>query len=150
MADSKEIQNYLQETRYIVLATVNEQGAPAVRTLGSFVAEGLNVYFSTGTSTTKVEQISANPQVAVLFQQENQEIKSFVNVTISGNAKELIGDTERSKAISLLAGKSLRFKERAEKGQLEGTSLFRIDPDEIKVVNLGKGLGDKAIEIIKI
>ncbi|MCE5286243.1 MAG: pyridoxamine 5'-phosphate oxidase family protein [Pelosinus sp.] len=151
MADSKEIiQKYLQETRYVVLATVDEKEAPAVRTLGSFVTDGLNVYFSTGNTTAKVEQIRANPTVAVLFQHEDQEIKSFVNVTISGSAKELNQDTERNKAIALLSAKSPRFKERAEKGQLEGTALFKIEPHEIKVVDLGKGLGDKAVEVIKL
>lgn len=151
MAVSKEtIQKYLQETRYVVLATVNKKQAPALRTLGSFAPDELQVYFSTGKTTAKVEQIRANQQVAILFQHENQEIKSFINITISGKAHELDEDTERRQAIARLSARNPKFKDRAARGDLEGTTFFRIDPEEIKVVDLGKGPGAKAVEIIKI
>ncbi|MBP2660467.1 MAG: pyridoxamine 5-phosphate oxidase-related FMN-binding protein [Firmicutes bacterium] len=150
MAVSKEtIQKYLQETPYIALATVNEKQAPALRTLGSFAPDEFKVYFSTGETTAKVGQIRSNQQVAILFQHENQKIPSFVNITISGTAHELDKDAERSKAIALLSARSPRFKERADKKELNGTAFFRIDPEEIKVVDLSKGPGANGIEIIK-
>jgi pyridoxamine 5'-phosphate oxidase len=151
MAISKEIiQKYLEETRYVVLATVNEKQAPALRTLGSFAPDELHVYFSTGKTTAKVEQIRLNHQVAVLFQHENQKINSFINITISGEAQELNNEAERNKAIALLSVRNPRFRERADKRELDGTAFFRVDPKEIKVVDFSKGSGAKAVETIRI
>lgn len=148
MSVSKEtIAQYLQETRYIELATVNEAQAPSIRTLGGFAPDGLEVYFSTGAATDKVKHIKANPQVAVLFQHENQTVPAFVNVAISGKANELTAENERKQAIAILSARSPKFKERAEKGELSGTVLFKITPEEIKVVDLSKGPG--AVEVIK-
>ena len=151
MADSKTtIQKYLQATKYIALATVNEEKAPVIRTLGGFVLDDLQIYFSTGKSTDKVKQIRLNPKVALLFQHENQEIKSFINITLSGTAYEVTENAERSKAIALLAAKSPKFKERAKNGELSDRVFFRIDPEQIKVVDLSKGSGAKSVETIKV
>ena len=59
----EEIQQYLQETRYIELATVNEKQAPSLCTPGGFAPHRRNVYFSTGAATNKVEHIETKRHV---------------------------------------------------------------------------------------
>ncbi len=116
-ADNNKVPEYLNQTKFIILATINHE-VPAVRTLASFASEGLTTYFSTGKSTAKVEQIHANPKVTVLFQHENQDLASYVNVSIVGTANQITAKEEVDKAIKLIADRSPNFKARAENGEL--------------------------------
>lgn len=144
------LHDYLNQTKFIVLSTINNEQIPTLRTLASFAVDELTTYFSTGKVTDKVQQIKANPQVSVLFQHENQELRAFYNATITGNATEITADIEREKAIKLLSDRSPNFKARVEKGEIGNNVFFRIDPQEIKVLDFSKGLGANAIGILKI
>lgn len=96
-------QDYIAETRFVILASVNGEASPGLRTLASFANDGLEVYFSTGKNTAKVEQIAANPAVTFLFQQEGQELSGFKNVTYAGRAQPVTGEGEWAKAVRLLS-----------------------------------------------
>jgi len=144
------LHDYLNQTKFIVLSTISNEQVPTLRTLASFAVHELTTYFSTGKVTDKVQQIKANPQVSVLFQHENQELGSFYNATIAGKATEITTDSEREKAIKLLSDRSPNFKARVEKGEIGNNAFFRIDPQEIKVLDFSKGLGPNAVGIIKI
>jgi len=146
---TNSLHEYLNQTKFIVLATNNEQ-VPIVRTLASFAVDNLTTYFSTGKKTDKVQQIKSNPQVSILFQHENQEIGSFVNATITGKATEITEKIELEKAIKVLSDRSPRFKERVDKGEIDNNIFFRIDPQELKVLDFSKGLGPNAVEILRI
>lgn len=149
--EQSDVPRYLNDTRFVVLATTGLDSAPATRTLASFAADGLVVYFSTGRSTEKVRQIQANPSVAVLFQHEQQDLKTFVNVTIRGTAAPLVqGEEEHGKAIRLIGARNPRFKDRAEKGQLGESLLFRVEPKELKVVDFSRGHGPAAVRSIAV
>ncbi|MBP2625469.1 MAG: pyridoxamine 5-phosphate oxidase-related FMN-binding protein [Firmicutes bacterium] len=148
--NTKSLYEYLNQTKFIVLATTSDEQVPTVRTLASFAVDELTTYFSTGKKTDKVQQIKSNPQVSILFQHENQELGSFVNATITGKATEITAETELEKVIKLLSDRSPRFKERVEKGEIANNTFFRIDPQEVKVLDFSKGVGPNAIEIIRI
>lgn len=147
--EQKDIPNYLNSTRLIVLSTIGPQGGPAIRSLGAFATDGLTVYFSTSKSSDKVQQIGKNPKVSILFQHESQELPSFSNVEIRGRA-ELLDKEERSRAISLIAARNPRFKERAEKGELADAALLRVTPEAVKVVDLSKGRGASTVTNIQL
>lgn len=149
MSTNKEkISEYLNKTRFVVLATVDGEGAPFVRSLGSFAADGATTYFSTGKGSAKVGHIQANPQVSLLFQHEDQQLPSFYNITVRGVAKLVTDEAEIGKAVSVLSGRNPSFKERLEKGLLANNVFFRVDPGEVKVIDFSKGSGPAAVELI--
>jgi pyridoxamine 5'-phosphate oxidase len=138
---------YIGKTQFAVLATVGG-GVPYLRSIASFANDGFTIYFSTGKTTDKVEQINQNPNVSILFQHEGQVIPSFKNVSVTGTAKIVSCAEGRQKAIELLSARSPRFKERAEKGQLEDTTIFAVEPKTVKALDFSKGMGPAAVEEI--
>ncbi len=147
MSTLKEAEAYIAETKRVVLATVTIEGAPAQRTLGGFASDGLTVYLSTSKTSGKVEQLEVNPQATLLFQHEGQEVPGFRNVTLNGTVTQVSSESgaEYEKAIALLSAKSPRFKERAEKGDLEGNIVLKVEPRKVKLLDLSKGLAGEEV-----
>ncbi len=140
--------DYIEKTKWVVLASVSQDNKPALRTMGSVVNDDLNIYFSTGKNTAKVAQIESNPFVTFLFQHEGQELSAFKNVTYTGKAKQLSCEKELAKAIELLSNRSPRFKARAEKGELGATAIFKVEPVSIKYLDYSSGMGPSAVKEI--
>ncbi len=147
MSTLKEAEAYIAETKRVVLATVTLEGEPALRTLGGFASDGLTVYLSTSKTSGKVEQLEVNPQATLLFQHEGQEVPGFRNVILTGTVTQVssISGSEYEKAIALLSTKSPRFKERAEKGDLEGNVILKLEPRKVKLLDLSKGLAGEEV-----
>ncbi len=142
--------NYIENTKYVILATTGKDGVPRLRTLASFANDGLKIYFSTGKNTGKVQQIASNPNVSVLVQQEGQEIPSFKSVTLIGKAALLVGGKEHDEAVKLLSSKNPRFREKVEKGLLDDTAIFGIKPDILKFLDFSNGLGADSVKEISL
>ncbi|MDT3427061.1 general stress protein 26 [Paenibacillus forsythiae] len=145
-----QIVEYLNDTRFVVLATVDNEQSPVLRSLGSFVADGYTIYFSTQKNSNKVEQIQGNPKIVLFFQHENQELSSFVNVSVHGTAQAISEPAETDRAIQQLSSRNPRFKERAEKGELQDTVIYKVDARELKVLDFSKGIGPSAVEVIAV
>jgi nitroimidazol reductase NimA-like FMN-containing flavoprotein (pyridoxamine 5'-phosphate oxidase superfamily) len=143
-----EVEKYLTETKLIVLATVNENNAPSLRVLGAFGVDGYSFYYSTKGSAAKVKHTDKNPQVTALFQHENQDATQFINVSIQGKAVQLSSKTEIDKAIEVIGSRSAKFKERVAKNGLDNNVLYRVDPQEVKVLDRRKGTGTESINVI--
>ena len=153
MADKhieKEIADYIAGAKWAVFATVKDGNIPALRTIGGFANDGLNIYFSTGKETDKVKQIEKNGNVAVFFQHEGQELPAFKNVELIGQATELTGEADLKKGIDLLSARNPRFKQRVEKGELANTAIFKITAKEIKFLDYSKGFGQEGITVLKL
>ncbi len=144
--NKKKAAEYIGKTKLAVLATAGANGIPYVRTLASFANDGLKVYFSTNKRSAKVEQIQSNPQVTLLFQHEGQEIITFKNVSITGIAEKVCCGNELDSAVKLLGDKNLKFKERAEKNDLEDTLIFKVEPKLLKYLDFSRGIGPAAAE----
>lgn len=146
--EKNEIEKYLVDTKYIVLATVNKNNAPALRVMGAFGVDEYTFYYSTKGSAAKVKHTTNNPQVSALFQHENQDAAQFINVSIQGKAVQLSSKEEIDKGIEVIGNRSAKFKERVAKNGLENNVLYRVDPQEIKVLDRRKGAGPDSIEVI--
>jgi len=147
--DKKDkVVEYLNQTKWIILATVDDNQTPVLRTLGSFAVDGFNVYFSTGNNTAKVNQIELNPKVSVFFQHENQELPSYINVSVTGKANKVTTEEELNKVITLLSNRNPKFKERVEKGEIGNSVFYRVAPKEVKLLDFSKGKGPEAVEVI--
>ncbi|MCL6457148.1 MAG: pyridoxamine 5'-phosphate oxidase family protein, partial [Gorillibacterium sp.] len=134
MSELKEAADYIGGTKTVVLGTVTAEGFPALRTLGGFANDGLNVYLSTSKDSGKVEQIQANANATLLFQQEGQELSAFRSVTLTGTIKKVCSKCgeEYNHAVNLLSSRSPRFKAKAENGDLDQTVILKFVPDRLK------------------
>jgi nitroimidazol reductase NimA-like FMN-containing flavoprotein (pyridoxamine 5'-phosphate oxidase superfamily) len=146
--DKQEIEKYLNDTKLLVLATVNGSNAAALRVLGAFGVDGYTFYFSTKASSSKVNHITHNPKVTGLFQHENQEGSKFINVSIQGNSIQLSSKTDIDKAVDVIAARSPKFKERVEKNGLENNLVYRVDPKEVKILDRRIGNGPESISVL--
>ena len=148
--DLEKVKTYIKNTKFATLGYVSTAGVPSLRAMGSFSIDELNLYFSSSKTAEKVSNIESNPTISFLFQHEGQELATFKNVTYVGKAKEIKCETEYKRAVKLLSEKSLRFKERAEKGQLEGTAIFKVTPLNIKYLDYTNGIGPDSVKEIHI
>lgn len=53
---------------------------------------------------------------------------------------------EYEQAVELLKNRNPRFRERAEKGELEGTAILKFTPTRLKLLDFAKGAGAAAVE----
>lgn len=150
MGVDEVLSRYFNETPNIILGTVSDDNIPRLRTLGSFAVDDLTVYFSTKKNTEKVKHILLNPSVSILFQHENQNVNSFVNVSIIGKARILKRKVDLEKAIKLLGERKPRFLERVEKGEMNDSIFIRVDPEEIRILDFGRGRGSEAVQVIRL
>lgn len=126
---NQEIKDYLNQSKTLVLATVNDAGEPDIRTLGGYGISEFEIYFATAKGSNKVKQLDNNRQVAVLFQHENQVIPDFINITLYGKA--ILTEGEDFKA-----GKEIILKRRPQNAAAEEThNIYRVKPEKIKVLN---------------
>jgi uncharacterized pyridoxamine 5'-phosphate oxidase family protein len=77
-----EVIKYIQEVEFGYLATVGADGAPRVRPVGIKNIYGDDLYFFTFSTTRKVAEMEANPQVQVVW----SKLAEISQVRISGKA----------------------------------------------------------------
>ncbi len=145
-AEIEELKQYAAAVENVVLATVDGEGSPHLRTLGSFAVEDSLVYFSTPAKSAKVQRLLENQRVAVLFQREGQKIPAFVNLELRGRARVILDEAEFSRAAELIAGRSARFRERLAKGEVgPETLIVKITGEELRRVDLSRGAGSVSV-----
>lgn len=147
--DIKKVKEYIKSTKYATLGYVSKEGTPSLRAMGSFTNDELDLYFSSGKNAAKVSNIEVNPTISFLFQHEGQELTSFKSVTYVGKASLIKDEEELKKAVSLLGEKNPRFKERAEKGQLSETAIFKVVPQNIQYLDYSNGIGPDSVKEVK-
>lgn len=136
-----EVVNYVDKTRFAVLAYVRNDGTPLLRSMGSFVPDGLNLYFSTHKDAAKVKEIGDQQRISFFFEHEGQELNQWKNLLLLGDAIKVDGGDELDQAIKLLSNRNPRFKDRIDKGELPSTQIYRLNTEEIEFLDYGKGFG---------
>lgn len=137
----EEVVDYVDRTKFAVLAYTRNDQAPIVRSMGSFVPSGLDLYFSTRRDAAKVQEISGRNRVSFFFEHDNQELGQWKNVLLIGEAEKVDSGAELDKAVELLGSRNPRFRERVARGELPDTQIFRLRTQEIEYLDYGKGLG---------
>ncbi|MBI1921034.1 MAG: pyridoxamine 5'-phosphate oxidase family protein [Geobacter sp.] len=143
------LSQYLNKTRFITLSTV-KNGNPALRTMAAFAAEGISPVFSTHRDTDKVRQIEENPHVSILFQHENQHLRTFVNITISGIARRVDDRDDQERIIALIGARNLRYQERAARGELIEHLFYRVEPVEIKILDFARSPSPQGVQLVRL
>jgi general stress protein 26 len=135
---------YIGASAYAFLAT-SYGGKPFIRTVAPFAIKGMDVYFSAMKKSAKMVQITENPSVTLLFQQENQEQAKFKNATVFGHATVLQKESEIIKAANLLGEKEPWFKKLPESGELANIAIIKVAPEKIQYLDFARGHGKDAI-----
>ncbi len=64
----EQVIQYMEKCRLCTIATVSAEGQPSASTV-FFKNSGLDIYFNTGRQTQKVQNMLANPHVAIAMQE---------------------------------------------------------------------------------
>lgn len=141
---NKEISEYLENSKTAVLATVDSNNNPNVRTIGGFGVKEITVYFSTAKESSKVEQIKGNSNVSLLFQHENQVIPDFVNVEVKGIAEKIQDKEQFEEGVKYISNRrpQLKITEKTH-------NIYRVVPKEIKILDFSKEKPEERIQKIK-
>lgn len=138
----EDILTYIKENKTIVLATVDNDNQPDLRTLGGYNFDEAILYFATGKSSNKVGQIANHEKVTILVQSESQELNHFKNVTIYGRAQRLTGSDFEEGRKKILERRQLPIDE-------ESRFIYKVIPEQIKVLDFSKD-SKEHISIISI
>jgi pyridoxine/pyridoxamine 5'-phosphate oxidase len=139
MSVQKKGLEIIQSKRGMVVNTIGLDGYPNTRIFYSHANDGYTVYFSSQAQAAKVKEIQANPKVNAYYDDTSQELQTWKNVVVYGNAQALEKDSsEYKKAVELISAKSANFKKRVEDGQLGASILFKIIPVRVKVLDFSQ------------
>ncbi|MGG7177850.1 pyridoxamine 5'-phosphate oxidase family protein [Clostridium paraputrificum] len=141
----EEIKDYIKTSRSLVLATVNSDQKPIVRTIGGFAFEKGKIYFLTAIGSNKVEEIKNNNNVGILFQHENQELSKFKNIFLEGRA-ERVEEKDNFK-------ESLEFiTNRREKIKITDEShvIYEVVPKKVRVLDFSKENLGQRVEVLSL
>jgi nitroimidazol reductase NimA-like FMN-containing flavoprotein (pyridoxamine 5'-phosphate oxidase superfamily) len=137
-----EILKYIQDSKVALLTYVRNDLTPVSRAMGSYAPDGLNLYFSTGKSAAKVQEIEKNRRVSFYFEHDNQATESWKSVLLIGDAEQVrAGSTDYATALDRLGAKSPRFRERIAKNELDSAAIYRINTRELEYLDRSKGNG---------
>lgn len=137
--DYHEIQEYITASKFGLLTYLRSDLTPISRTMGSFAPEGLNLYFSTARDSAKVTELQERGRVSFYFEHDGQAPERWKSVLLIGDAELLEGGDSYSAAVTGLAAKSPRFRERVEKGDLASAAVYRVNTREVQFLDRSKG-----------
>lgn len=140
---TRQIEEYLKNTRRILLATVTKDNKPDLRILGAIATDGVKTYFSTASDARKVKQIEENPNVTVYFETPGQEFPNYINATVYGKAKKVVCQKGVERAAALIKEKLPHFELTEEK------SIFVVEPEQIKIYNSSAELAQDKVQIVE-
>jgi general stress protein 26 len=120
----------MQAARYCALATLDETGAPRVRTMDPFApGPDMTVWLATNRHTRKVRQMEADPRVALYYAAPDAD----GYVTLLGRAR--LVDDEAEKAARWKPEWEAFYPDRAA-----DYLLIEVVPDRIEIVDYGRGI----------
>lgn len=136
-----EITDYANTARFANLAYIRHDGAPILRTLGSFALAGYDVIFSTKKDAAKVREISENNKVSFYFEHDAQQLPTWKSALFIGEAHKVEDARELDWAVGILSDRNPRFKDRIAKGELPNIQLFKVNTRDIEYIDYSKGAG---------
>jgi len=137
--DYSEILEYISASKFGLLTYVRSDRTPISRAMGSFAPEGINLYFSTARDSAKVPELQESGRVSFYFEHDGQAPERWKSVLLIGDAELLEGGESYSAAVTGLAAKSPRFRDRVEKGDLAGAAVYRVNTREVQFLDRSKG-----------
>lgn len=140
----EKIKEYLKMNQTIILATIDADKTPDIRTLGGYGISDYVIYFSTLKTSNKVKQIEANKEVTVFIQHENQFISKFFNVTIYGEAILLENESEYEDGRTLILSRKPSLKIHKDTH-----NIYKVIPKKLKVLDFSEQNLNERISVIE-
>lgn len=145
-----EIANYIQGSKYSLLTYLRSDLAPISRAMGSFAPDGVDLYFSTGKESAKVQELEKNRRVSFYFAHDNQSPESWKSVLLIGDVEPVqTGSENYDIALERLSAKSPRFRERIANGDIDGALIYKLVVREIEYLDRSKGYGPARKIVVK-
>jgi general stress protein 26 len=127
----------------LTVATNRPDGWPQATTV-SFVSDGLTLYFGTWSQSQTSENIARDPRVSVAVNAPYRAWETIRSLSLAGEATIVTAREEMAKVGMLMME---RFgSELAKQGSIDmsQTTLIRITPRIISLLDYGEGFGHKA------
>lgn len=127
----------------LTVATNRPDGWPQATTV-SFVSDGLTLYFGTWSHSQKSENIARDPRVSAAVNAPYRAWDTIRSLSLAGDAAIVTAPEEMAKVGMLMME---RFGcELAKQGSIDmsQTTLIRITPRIISLLDYGLGVGHKA------
>ena len=119
---------FMQKLPICRLATATEECEPIVRPVWP-VFDGLNIYIASDPDTPKLEQIEANPQVSLVFDDYDEKDWSvFRGVRVQGEATIMWNGKEYQYAHDLLKEKYPEYKSEAGSWKEGDVPIIKVTP----------------------
>ncbi len=110
---SKKDIEFMQQLPVCRLATATEECEPIVRPVWP-VFDGLNIYIASDPDTPKLEQIEANPEVSLVFDDYDRDNWSIIKgIRVQGEATIMLNGKEYRYAHDLLKEKYPEYRSEA-------------------------------------
>ncbi len=129
--DPTDLRRHLEEARSAHLATVDPDGKPHVVPI-TFAVDGDTVYFAVDakpkrtTDLKRLRNIAANPSVSVLVDHYEEDWERLWWVRADGAARILADAAQAERAIDLLAGKYLQYRDTRPPGPVVAITIQRM------------------------
>lgn len=100
----ERISEYLKTRPYLNLATIGPEGKPMVHTM-AFASAGPVVYFGTGNTTRKFQNVTQNPNVAFTVDEDSSDVMNITGIQMEGKASLVTDEAELGKVFQLMVEK---------------------------------------------
>lgn len=134
-----ELLAFLRRHRYAVQASASPQGAPQAAVVGIAVSDGLEIVFDTLGTTRKMENLRANPRIALVVGWDEEQ-----TVQLEGIADEPKGD-ELARLVAVYLAK---FPDGVERQSWKDITYVRVRPTWARYSDFrsGGGVCDVALD----
>ncbi len=139
----QEIRAFLQSHHVLSLATVADGIAHAASLM--YAASGFSLYWTSDPGSRHSAAIERDPRVAATIAPDYEDFRLIRGLQIAGAAHRLNEPREAAHARELLHARFafLRQWDRALLAALARAAYYRLDPDEITLIDNTRGFGDK-------
>jgi hypothetical protein len=139
MADDlkDQVLKYMDNCPVCAVATASADGEPSASSV-YFKRSGLNLYFNTARASQKVQNILANPRVAIVMQEDapvprsDLEIKGIQAVGVA----TVLGDNETTEVPKAVMTRHNAFN----RWRPGASAIVKVVPSEIYLIDYSKGL----------
>jgi general stress protein 26 len=142
-----EAVNYIENSPFALLVTIDEENKPCLRHIGPLVNIGLDIYFVTRINSHKVKHIDINPLITLYFQRSDQTVEEFKSIAISGKAARLPDGDEFDDVLEKLGEKSPGYKKYISSEGFNVWAIYKISSKSLECTDLSKSTKTVKVEI---
>jgi uncharacterized protein YhbP (UPF0306 family) len=140
-AQRDKIISILNAANDLAIATLRADGWPQVTTV-SYVNDGTSIYFGTGASAQKAQNIARDSRISISITAPYKTWNEIKGVSIGGRAVRVTAADELNKAGALMLKKFPQIGDFADFGAGMELAMFRIDPIVISILDYAKRFGN--------